>query len=256
MKNYVWHADCLDVLKNLPAASVHLIIVDPPYQTGNVQRDAHSQICYLDFRNDYIEWLTACMIECKRILMANGSIYIWLGEKISYKIRYLIMDQIFGENNWLNTLIWSFDFGGRSKRMWPRKHDTVLLYVNDPTSYVFNHDAVERLPYMAPSLAGPHKASVGKFPTDVLWCTVVPTSGHERLHYPNQKPVKVLEQLILASSNKGDVVLDFCAGSGTTGAAAHALGRRFILIDNNVEAIAIMKRRFENVNNIEWVQLP
>jgi site-specific DNA-methyltransferase (adenine-specific) len=252
MSNVVYHGDCLDVMRSLPDASIKLIITDPPFQTGNIQRDSHSGVSYVDDRDDYIEWMRQCMVECRRILTPDGSIYLHLGEKISYKVRYLVMDQVFGEDNWLNTLIWSFDFGGRGKRCFPRKHDTILLYVKDPKNYIFNYNDVERLPYIAPGLVGPEKAALGKFPTDVLWCTIVPTGGHERLHYPNQKPVRVVEQLVKASSNVGDTVLDFCAGSGTTGDAATRNGRGFILIDNKREAIDTMRIRFAATPNVEW----
>lgn len=233
-------------MKTLPAASVRLIITDPPFQTGNVQRDAHSGISYVDNRDDYIEWMQQCMVECRRILTPDGSIYLHLGEKVSYKVRFLVMDKVFGDNNWINTLIWHFDFGGRNiKKHFPRKHDTILFYAKDVKNYVFNYKDVERLPYIAPGLVGPAKAALGKFPTDVLWCTIVPTGGHERLHYPNQKPVKVVQQLIKASSCLGDTILDFCAGSGTTGEAALKLGRNFILIDNKQEAVDVMRQRFQ-----------
>ena len=249
--NKVIFGDCLDVLKTIESESVTEIISDPPFQTGNIQRDATSGISYVDDRDDYIDWIQKCMIECRRILTPNGSIYLWLGEKISYKIRYLVMDNVFGENNWLNTLIWYYDFGGRSKKLWPRKHDTILWYAKNVNDYIFNYDDIERLEYIAPGLCGPEKAKLGKFPTDTLWCTIVPTGGKERLHYPNQKPTKVVEQLVKASSHKSNLILDFCAGSGVVGEAAYKNNRNFLLIDNNPDAINVMKKRFENVD-VEW----
>jgi site-specific DNA-methyltransferase (adenine-specific) len=109
---------------------------------------------------------------------------------------------------------------------------------------------------MAPGLVGPEKAARGKLPTDTWWHTIVSPTGKEKTGYPTQKPLGILTRIISASSNPGDVVLDFFAGSGTTGEAAAQLGRKFILIDNNPEAIDVMRRRFASRTDIEWRGLP
>ena len=106
---------------------------------------------------------------------------------------------------------------------------------------------------MAPGLVGPEKAARGKLPTDTWWHTIVPTNGSEKTGYPTQKPLGVLRRIVQASSRPGDLVLDFFAGSGTTGAAALEFGRRFILVDNSSEALEVMARRFDGVDGIEWV---
>src|SRR5207248_673445 len=147
----------------------------------------------------------------------------------------------------------AYDYGARSTTRWPTKHDNILLYVRDPKAYHFNIDAVDRIPYMAPGLVGPEKAARGKLPTDTWWHTIVPTNGKERTGYPTQKPLGILTRIVAASSNTGDVVLDFFAGSGTTGASCLALGRRFILVDNNPQALAIMAQRFANESDVEWI---
>jgi len=116
-------------------------------------------------------------------------------------------------------------------------------------------DAIEREPYMAPGLVTPEKAARGKLPTDVWWHTIVPTNGSERTGYPTQKPLGILKRIITASSNPGNLVLDFFAGSGTTGEAALLLGRRFILVDNNLDAIDVMKKRLSQYERIEYVDL-
>ena len=154
-----------------------------------------------------------------------------------------MLDAIFGREAFLNELIWAYDFGGRTRDRWPAKHDTILVYVRTPGAHFFDQDAVERIPYLAPGLVGPEKAARGKLPTDVWWHTIVATNGREKTGYPNQKPEGILRRIVQASSREGDRVLDFFAGSGTTGAVAAELGRRFILVDRNPDAVAIMRER-------------
>jgi site-specific DNA-methyltransferase (adenine-specific) len=165
----------------------------------------------------------------------------------------VLLDSIFGRDSFLNEIIWAYDFGARTNKKWPAKHDNILVYVKDPKRYVFNTDEVERIPYMAPGLVGPEKAARGKLPTDTWWHTIVPTNGSEKTGYPTQKPLGVLRRIVQASSRPGDHVLDFFAGSGTTGAACLELGRRFTLVDNNPDAIAVMKARFGGKKDITWV---
>ena len=153
------------------------------------------------------------------------------------------LDALFGRECFLNEIIWAYDYGARATRKWPAKHDTILVYVKDPARYYFDNAAVDREPYMAPGLVTPEKAARGKLPTDVWWHTIVPTNGREKTGYATQKPEGVLRRVIHASSAPGDWVLDFFAGSGTTGAVAASLGRRFVLVDENPEAIAVMRRR-------------
>jgi site-specific DNA-methyltransferase (adenine-specific) len=170
----------------------------------------------------------------------------------------VLLDQIFGRDSFLNEIIWAYDYGARTKKKWPPKHDNILWYAKDPRCYTFNLDAVERIPYMAPGLVGPEKAARGKTPTDTWWATIVPTNGREKTGYPTQKPLAILRRIILASSNPGDTVLDFFAGSGTTGAAVLEAGgeRRFILVDSNPTAIEVMTRRFAGAADIEWQAAP
>jgi site-specific DNA-methyltransferase (adenine-specific) len=152
----------------------------------------------------------------------------------------------------MNEIIWAYDYGGRSKRYWPRKHDNILWYVKDSDNYTFNYEEIDRIPYMAPDLVGPEKAAIGKTPTGVWWMTIVPTNSKEKTGYPTQKPLKLLERIIKVHSNPGDWVLDFFAGSGTTGEAAAKHGRKFVLVDNKEEAVNIMKNRLSHlVPNLE-----
>ena len=161
----------------------------------------------------------------------------------------------FGRECFLNDVIWAYDYGGRTKKKWPAKHDNILVYVRDPEQYFFNVDEVERIPYLAPGLIGPEKAARGKLPTDTWWHTIVPTNGKERTGYPTRKPLGIVRRIVQASSKPGDTVLDFFAGSGTLGEAAYELGRRFVLIDDNDEAQAVMAERFADMEAVRFVGL-
>jgi site-specific DNA-methyltransferase (adenine-specific) len=182
------------------------------------------------------------LVEARRLLTVSGTLYVHIDYREAHYVK-LLLDEVFGRDAFLNELIWAYDFGGRARDRWPAKHDTILVYVRTPGRHFFDQDAVERIPYLAPGLVGPEKAARGKLPTDVWWHTIVPTSGPEKTGYPNQKPEGILRRIVSASSRPGDRVLDFFAGSGTTGAVAGALGRRFVLIDRNPEAVEIMRRR-------------
>jgi len=130
-----------------------------------------------------------------------------------------------------------------AKRRWPTKHDTILVYVKDPSAYHYDSEAVDREPYMAPGLVTPEKVAKGKLPTDVWWHTIVATGGGEKTGYPTQKPEGIVRRMVQASTRPGDWCLDFFCGSGTLGAVAQQLERRYVLIDSNPEAVAIARRR-------------
>jgi site-specific DNA-methyltransferase (adenine-specific) len=270
-------ADNLDVLGSLPDDSIDLVYIDPPFNTGKRQtlrrlrtvRDEEAgdrtgfagrryrtiqvgSTSYLDVQDDYLDFLEPRLVEIRRVLSPAGSLYLHLDYREVHYAKVLC-DAVFGRECFLNEIIWAYDYGARTKRRWPAKHDNVLVYVKDPERYWFDGDAVERIPYMAPGLVGPEKAARGKLPTDTWWQTIVPPSGAERTGYPTQKPVAVLRRVVSASCPVGGVVADFFAGSGTTGAAALELGRRFLLVDSNPEAVAIMARRLGGVAGVEVV---
>jgi len=207
---------------------------------------------FADFFDDYLAFLEPRLRHAHRLLKPTGSLYFHIDYREVHYCK-ILLDAVFGRDCFLNEIIWVYDYGGRPRRKWPPKHDNILFYAKDPDRYVFNADAIERIPYMAPGLVGPEKARRGKLPTDTWWHTIVPTNGRERTGYPTQKPLGILKRIVAASSNPGDVVLDFFAGSGTTGEACLALGRGFILIDNNREALETMARRFAAVPDIEWI---
>lgn len=275
MPNRICFGDNLPILRALPAASADLIYIDPPFNTGKVQARTQIQTArseagdrtgfggqryatirvgthsYADLFDDYLAFLEPRLVEAHRVLAPHGSLYFHIDYREVHYCK-LLLDGIFGRDCFLNEIIWAYDYGGRPKNRWPSKHDNILLYVKDPKRYTFNTDEIERIPYMAPGLVGPEKAARGKLPTDTWWHTIVPTNGKEKTGYPTQKPLGILRRIIQASSRPGDLVLDFFAGSGTTGAACLELGRRFILVDDNPEAIEVMRRRFVGVPDIEW----
>ena len=280
MSNRIYFGDNLPILQAMPAASVDLIYIDPPFNTGKVQ--ARTQIktarseegdrtgfggqryetikarqldAYADLFDDYLAFLEPRLAEAHRVLTPHGSLYFHIDYREVHYCKVLL-DPIFGRDCFLNEIIWAYDYGGRPKNRWPPKHDNILLYVKDPANYIFNYDEIERIPYMAPGLVGPEKAARGKLPTDTWWHTIVPTNGKEKTGYPTQKPLGILRRIVQASSRPGDLVLDFFAGSGTTGAACLELGRRFILIDDNPQALEVMRHRFAGVADIEWIDCP
>ncbi len=276
-------ADNLTALATLADASFQLIYLDPPFNTGRPQRKQIESVKrqpkpddadgaegaegatatprarrgfhglsyerirgelreYDDQFDDYWAFLEPRLLEAWRLLRDDGTLYLHLDYREAHYAK-VMLDALFGRECFLNELIWAYDFGGKTNKRWPTKHDTILVYVKDPGSYYFDSATVDREPYMAPGLVTPEKVARGKLPTDVWWHTIVPTSGKEKTGYPTQKPAGILRRIIQASSREGDTVLDFFAGSGTTGAVAHSLGRNAVLIDDNPEAIAVMTRR-------------
>lgn len=259
----------------MPSESVDLIYIDPPFNTGKVQQRTQLKTTrsadgdrvgfqgqryasvvvgsqqFSDLFDDYLAFLEPRLVEARRVLAANGTLYFHVDYREVHYCKVLL-DAIFGRESFLNEIIWAYDYGGRPKTKWPPKHDNILVYVKDPKNYVFNTEAIERIPYMAPGLVGKEKAARGKLPTDTWWHTIVPTNGKEKTGYPTQKPLGVLRRVIQASSPEGGLVLDFFAGSGTTGAACAELGRRFVLVDENPEAVAVMQRRFAEIEGVVW----
>ncbi len=204
---------------------------------------------YDDRFDDYWGFLEPRLVEAWRLLSDDGTLYVHLDYREAHYAKVL-MDALFGRERFLNELIWAYDYGAKTRRRWPTKHDTILVYVKNPDAYWFDSEAVDREPYMAPGLVTAEKAARGKLPTDVWWHTIVPTTGREKTGYPTQKPEGVLRRIVQASSRPGDRVLDLFAGSGTTGAVASALGREAVLVDANPEAIAVMRARMPHATVI------
>ena len=262
--------DNLEFLRGLDDGLFQLAYLDPPFNTGTVQRRKTlrtvadgggdrtgfggrryatallAESSYRDSFDDYLGFLEPRLREVRRVLNETGTFYLHLDYREAHYVK-LLLDELFGRECFLNEIIWAYDYGARPKRRWPAKHDTILVYVKDRERYWFDAEAVEREPYMAPGLVTAEKAARGKLPTDVWWHTIVSPTGREKTGYPSQKPEGVLRRIVQASSRPGDWCLDCFAGSGTLGAVAAALGRRFVLMDSSPEAVAVMAKRLDAV---------
>ena len=275
--NKILLEDNLIVLQSLQRESVNLIYIDPPFNTGKKQKRQNIKVNradkasftgntrvgfgghkysstivgeseYEDSFVDYIGFLRPRLAEAYKILKPNGSLFFHIDWREAARCR-LLLEEIFGGNEYcINEIIWSYDFGGRSKTRWPAKHDNIYWFAKNPKEYIFNYDTMDRIPYLAPGLVGKEKAAIGKTPTDVWWNTIVPTNGKEKQGYATQKPLAIVERLVKIHSNPGDTVLDFFAGSGTLGEAAVRNKRKYILIDNNSKAYDVMVKRLQLTN--------
>jgi len=262
----VYEGDNLPILKSLADESFDFVYIDPPFNTGRKQERTRvktvpdeegdrtgfqgkryrtvkvGSASFADSFDDFLAFLEPRLVEACRVLKPEGSLFLHLDYREAHYAKVLL-DQIFGRDSFINEIVWAYDYGGRSKKKWSAKHDNLLWYAKDPKRYTFNFDEMDRIPYMAPGLVGPEKAARGKTPTDVWWHTIVPTNGRERTGYPTQKPKGILERILKVHTSEGDRVLDFFAGSGTTGEVAYRLGRSAVLIDQSEEAIRVMKER-------------
>ncbi len=273
----VVHGDNLAALEQLPAESFQLIYIDPPFNTGRIQRRQSLRTtrspsggrvgfqgrtyetvkgalsAYDDVFADYWEFLEPRLEHAHRLLTRSGTLYLHLDYREVHYAKVLL-DALFGRDAFLNEIIWAYDYGARSKSRWPAKHDNVLVYVKDPKRYFFDSAEVDREPYMAPGLVTPEKAARGKLPTDVWWHTIVSPTGREKTGYATQKPEGIVRRMVQASTRPGDWVLDFFAGSGTLGAVAHALRRRFVLVDSSGDAVGVMRSRLPG-DDVRFVDL-
>ena len=258
--------DNLAFLERFESASFDLIYVDPPFNTGTTQRrttlrtvadpdgdrtgfqgrryrsEVQGQTTYSDRHDDYLAFLEPRLVEMQRLLSEAGALYLHLDSREVHYVKVLC-DTIFGRDAFLNEIIWAYDYGGRSKTRWSPKHDNILWYSADPRSFTYRYEDIDRVPYMAPKLVGPEKAARGKTPTDTWWHTIVSPTARERTGYPTQKPLGILERIVRVHSNPGEEVLDFFAGSGSFGEAALKHSRGATLIDDNPEAIEVMRER-------------
>jgi len=260
----------LELLPRFADGSFQMIYIDPPFNTGRAQSrrtlqtmaDGEgdrtgfqgrryrskllSESSYGDSFDDYLGFLAPRLQEARRLLSVEGTLYFHIDYRESHYCR-LLLDEIFGRECFLNEIVWAYDYGARSRRRWPAKHDTILVYVRDRGAFFFDSEGVDREPYMAPGLVTAEKAARGKLPTDVWWHTIVPTNGREKTGYPTQKPEGIVRRMVQASTRPGEWCLDFFAGSGTLGAVAARLGRHYVLIDSNPEAVEIMRGRLARV---------
>jgi site-specific DNA-methyltransferase (adenine-specific) len=262
----ILHGDNLPLLRELESGSVQMVYADPPFNTGRTQaRKTLATVAstdgdrtgfggrryatrllressYHDSFDDYLGFLEPRLQEIRRVLAPEGTLYLHLDYREAHYAK-LLLDEVFGRECFLNELIWAYDYGAKPRTRWPQKHDTILVYVRDPARYLFDADAVDREPYMAPGLVTPEQRERGKRPTSVIWHTIVSPTGREKTGYPTQKPEGLIRRFVQASSRPGDLCLDPFAGSGTLGAVAAQLGRRYLLMDSSEEAIAVMRTR-------------
>jgi len=265
----IYHSDNLPILQSFPDQSFDLIYIDPPFNTGKKQSRTHlkTQVdlengdrtgfkgkryktiklgskSYNDIFDDFMIFIEPRLFEAHRLLKPTGSFFFHIDYREVHYCK-IMLDLIFGRECFQNEIIWSYDYGARTKKRWSPKHDNILWYTKSAEDYTYNYEAIDRIPYLAPSLVGEEKASRGKTPTDVWWNTIVSPSGKEKTGYPTQKPLNILRRIIQVHSNADDRVLDFFAGSGTTGQVAYEEKRNCVLIDENAEAIQVMKDRFK-----------
>jgi site-specific DNA-methyltransferase (adenine-specific) len=262
----VLFGDNLDWLPRFADESFQLAYLDPPFNTGKTQTRSTlaaaaapdgervgfggrryrtrllTESSYRDAFDDYLAFLEPRLLETRRLLTESGTLYFHIDYREAHYCK-LLLDEIYGRDCFLNEIVWAYDYGARAKRRWPAKHDTILVYVKDASRYFFDSEAVDREPYMAPGLVSAEKAARGKLPTDVWWHTIVSPTGREKTGYPTQKPVALARRIVQASTRPGDWCLDCFAGSGTLGAAAADLGRRYVLIDSNPAAVAVARAR-------------
>ncbi len=273
--NRIVHGDNLEALGRIASGSVALIYIDPPFNTGRrqtrlrmktVRDEAGDRVGfggrryrtelvesaagngegggYADRFEDFLGFLRPRMVEAHRVLTATGSLFLHVDWREVHYCK-VMLDEIFGRECFQNEIIWAYDYGARATKRWPAKHDNILWYTRDPERYTFNLGASDRIPYMAPGLVGAEKAARGKTPTDVWWHTIVSPTGKEKTGYATQKPLGILERIVRVHSNSGDLVLDFFAGSGTTGEAAGRNGRAFCMVDESAEAVGVMEKRLQ-----------
>jgi site-specific DNA-methyltransferase (adenine-specific) len=258
--------DNLPLLRAMAGGCCNLIYIDPPFNTQKTQQRDRIRVtrsaegtrggfgsarysvqrldspAYADKFEDFTGFMKPRLEEAHRLLAADGSLFLHIDYREAHYMKVLL-DEIFGRAAFMNEIVWAYDYGGKPRNRWPAKHDTLFWYAKDPVRYTFNFEAIDRIPYMAPDLVGAEKAARGKIPTDVWWMTIVPTNSKEKTGYPTQKPLKLLSRIVAVHSRAGDTVLDFFAGSGTTGEAAARAQRKFILIDSSADAVKLMAKR-------------
>lgn len=264
--------DCLEVMRKMDSESIDLIYLDPPFFSNRnyeVIWGDKGEVRSFEDRwsggiDHYISWLKERVSEMHRLLKPTGSIYLHCDWHANAYIRVYILDKIFGENNFQDEIIWHYDIGNAPKNNFKKKHDCIFRYSKDKKQIIF------KLPLLQPLNLDRYnkveektgrryftRGDSGKIcyadegvPCDDVWTFVrekefraLNSMANERIGYPTQKPEKLLERIIKASSNEGDVVLDPFVGGGTTVVVADKLKRNWIGIDQSVQAIKVSEFR-------------
>lgn len=272
--NVIYCGDNLIKLKNLPDNSVDVVYVDPPFNSNRHYElfwgDKREKVAFDDRFGDplnYINWMEPRLHEIRRVLKPTGSFFFHCDWHICHYIKVLL-DQIFGIDNFRNEIIWCYNRPGNSRmKNFTRSHDTILYYVKskktpfyaDPVRRPYSQSSLAREGYSKTGISGEFKEKVcvlnpnGKFPPD-WWDDIPPLrpNSKERIGYPTQKPVSLIDRILLCSSVEGDIVLDAFCGCGTTLESSHKLKRKWIGIDISPTACRVMSHRlFEKVGLVE-----
>ena len=253
------NADAATALRRVDDGALAAIYVDPPFGTGVVQRGrAHAYADRADDPDAFVAWIAPVFAECRRALADTGSLFVHLDYRAVHYVK-VALDRLFGRERFVNEIVWCYAVGGKSRRGFARKHDTILWYARGDT-WAFYPDAI-RVPRRGGShmrLVGGvqektdkktgrvyrYPVAAGKIPED--WWTDVETLNHsdkERTGWPSQKPERLIERIVTAVTRPGDLVGDWFAGSGTTAAVAQRLGRRFVTVDREREAVVVCAAR-------------
>lgn len=254
-------AENLAFMQRLPDGCCDLIYLDPPFFTGRLRLSNRSDGPSNGYSDrwtgglkSYLAFMHPRLVECHRLLAAHGSLYVHLDWRAAHYLR-VQLDTIFGEANFLNEIIWHYRTGGVASRWFGRKHDTILLYARQAGRHRFSvlreglyrtdglkHDESGR-PYKMTRKGRLYFHADGPALTDVWDIPFLSTVSSERVAWPTQKPLALLDRILRVSSRKRDVVADFFCGSGTTLVAARRLGRRFVGCDVSAQAVRIATRR-------------
>ena len=234
--------DWAECVRTIPAATVDMLYVDPPFNTGRKQVGSAGEYAdSFESTDAFIEWLRVRLVATLPSLKPSACVLIHLDYRTSHRARVLL-DELLGEDRFVNHLIWSYGLGGSSPRTFARKHDDILFYCLNPELYYF---AVPRVPATSARMRGQSKKM-----TDVLEIASLNNMALERTGYPTQKPLALLRLLVEACCPPGGVVLDPCCGSGTTLMAAAELGRLGLGIDRNSEALAVVQKRVREAKTL------
>ena len=258
------------ILAETPDAAIDLIYIDPPFGTGTVRRGRRGQPMqrFRDVPDDpegYVEWLRPRLSECRRVLARHGSLFVHLDYRSVHYVK-VELDRLFGRTCFINEIIWCYSIGGKSRRRFGRKHDTILWYARTG-DYAFFPNSV-----VVPRRSGSHMRVVrsgdgelvqektdrrtgkvyrypvaaGKVPED-WWSDseILNRSETERTGWPTQKPERLLERILRGASAEGALVADWFCGSATTAVVAQRLGRRFVTVDAEVAAVECAVQRLE-----------